>query len=157
MRKRELPARSVYFKTTIGDRLGNPESSETATEIGGNTYGGGAPQGNIKFTISNVSTSARVFLTTPQRTDFAAFFLSPKKKTKTPPLSLYLLVYMCTDMYMHGRVYVCDRFRRICNILFCIENDLGAILRCAFPFNRMQHLPSCTPRVPFVQPRVLPA
>lgn len=96
VRKRELPARSVYFKTTIGDRLGNPESSETATEIGGNTYGGGAPQGNIKFTISNVSTSARVFLTTPQRTDFAAFFLSPKKKnedTSSLPLSSRLHVY----------------------------------------------------------------
>lgn len=38
---------------------------------------------------------------------------------------------------------MCDRFRRICNILFCIENDLGAILQCACLLNRM--LPSSFP------------
>lgn len=111
--------------------MGNPESSETAAEIVGNTYGGcaGAPQGNIKFTISNVSTSACAFLTIPisQRTDFVAFSpLCPKKKKQTPlPLPFYLFVHTCTRVSVC--TYVCDRFRRICNILFCIENDLGAI------------------------------
>lgn len=52
-----------------------------------------------------------------------------KNKSKTrfsPPIFLSVRV----------RVYVCGRFRRICNILFCIENDLGAILRCPYPLNR---------------------
>lgn len=52
-------------------------------------------------------------------------FVQRKKKQTPLPLPFYLFVHTCTRVSVC--TYVCDRFRRICNILFCIENDLGAI------------------------------
>jgi len=93
----QLPARFVYFKTTIGDRLGNPESSETATEIGGNTYDGGAPLG--KYQIHDIE-CFNVCAYVPCYFDFAkdrlrqvAFSLHPQKRRHTLSLSLSLFLF----------------------------------------------------------------
>jgi len=76
--------------------------------------------------------SARVLYYSGFAKDRHSLPLSKKKQkdlSLSLSLSLYLFVYTYASVYMRERVYMCVRFRRICNILFCIENDLGAILR----------------------------
>lgn len=109
-------------------------SPETAAEVDGNMYGGGAPRGNIKFhSIECFNVCARVpFCLDSAKRLWLRRILPLSKKDSSPPFlapSLSFFLYVCTR--------VCDRFRRICNILFCIENGLGAIPRCACPLNRV--------------------
>lgn len=82
------------------------------------------------------------------------------KKGKNRGTSLspsIFLVHKSVRGWRYICVSVCDRFRCICNILFCIENDLGAIPRYACPLNRTLYLSfPCIAEVSFVQSRVLP-
>lgn len=82
-----------------------------------------------------------------RRTNFAGFSPRSKRKAPLPPSSLFLFVspsrVLLLSVHASVQARVCGRFRRICNILFCVENGLegdGTAMR-ACPLNRMSYSP----------------
>lgn len=115
----------VYFKAAAGDRLGNPESTKTAAEIGGNTYDGGArPQGNIKFTgyrmfqclhartrtcvHACVSLSSATSREGPKR-DLAGFFSRSKRKAPLSPSFPFSFLSLFRGSSFPAFMRVCER------------------------------------------------
>lgn len=140
--ERRFPARFVYFKATNGDRLGNLGSSETAAEIGGNTYGAVRPR---EISNSRYRMFQRLRACVPFQLAAKDQLLRILPRSKKEDGSLPYTLYVCVCARVR------DRFRRICNILFCIENGLEAIPRRACPLNRMRPSLSARGEVPPVQ------